>query len=94
MDIAKTASEVLGGPIQYVAVSDEAARKAMKGQGMADWLIDCLMELNAITKAGYIAAVSPDAGEVLGRKPTSFRKFMEDHKEQFAPSQAFASSAT
>jgi uncharacterized protein YbjT (DUF2867 family) len=83
-DIARIASEVLGKPVRYVAVSDEAARTAMKSQGMPYWLIDCLMELNGITKAGYVAGVSPDTEAILGRKPTSFRKFMQDYKERFS----------
>jgi len=84
-DIARIASEVLGQPVRYVAVSDEAARQTMKSRGMPYWLIDCLMELNGITKAGYVAGVSPDAEAILGRKPTSFRKFMQDYRERFAP---------
>ncbi len=82
-EVAGIFSEVLGRTINYVDVPEAAATEGMTKAGMPAWLVKLLTELNAIGKAGYLAAISPDAEKVLGRKPTTFRQFVNDHRTVF-----------
>ena len=41
------------------------------------------MELYAINKADYTAAVSPAVEQVTGRKPITFAQFAQDHAAAF-----------
>jgi uncharacterized protein YbjT (DUF2867 family) len=82
-NIAATFSEVLGKQIKYVDVPESAAEDSMKKMGLPAWMIKCLMELNQITKAGYVADVSHDLESVLGRKQNSFFQFVKEHVQFF-----------
>lgn len=73
-------SDVIGKPVAYVAVPDDAAISAMKGMGMGDWLIDQLMSLNRLTAAGYAAGTTDTVRHILGRDPIGFAQFAADHK--------------
>jgi uncharacterized protein YbjT (DUF2867 family) len=84
-EVAGIFSELLGRPVGYVDVPESAARASMADAGVPPWLVELLSELNAITKAGYLAAVSPDVERVLKRKPISFAQFVKDHIEKFRP---------
>ncbi len=41
------------------------------------------MELNQISKAGYLAEILPTIEQVAGRQPITFRQFVEDNKSAF-----------
>lgn len=82
-EIAHIFSDVLGRQVKYAAVSDDDSRKAMLNTGMPKWLVDSLMELNNVTKDGYLAGVSPDLEHLLNRKPTLFRQFVQDYRSVF-----------
>ncbi len=82
-EIAEILSTLTGRKINYVDVTEEQAKNGMKEAGMPDWFIEMLMELYAINKAGYTAAVSPTVETVTGNKPISFRQFAEDHIDAF-----------
>lgn len=78
-EAAKTIGEVSGRAIRYVDVPEAAARGAMKQYGAPDWMIDAMMELHGIDKAGYAAAVTDDFTKVTGAAPRSFTEFARDH---------------
>jgi uncharacterized protein YbjT (DUF2867 family) len=82
-EIAATLSTVLGRTITYVDCSPDDARGAMLDNGMSPWLVEILMELYALSASGGAARVSPDLGALLGRGPTPFRRFAEDHADAF-----------
>lgn len=50
---------------------------------MPSWLVDVFAELNAIAKAGYLAAITPDVEGLLKRKPIKFSQFIQDHLSVF-----------
>lgn len=81
--VAGVFSKVLGREVRYVDVPESAARAAMADGGTPPWLVELLSELNAVAKAGYLAAVSPDVEQVLKRKPISLEQFVRDHLDTF-----------
>ncbi len=82
-EIAAIFSEVLGREISYVDVPEAKARQQMLDLGMPAWLVDAVMELNAIGKAGYLAQVSPSVEQITQRPPLTFRQFAEQNQAAF-----------
>lgn len=71
--------EVSGRKIAYVDVPEEAAKKAMLDMKMPAWMVDGMMELHAIDKAGYAAGVNDTVQKLLGRPATRFQDFAKKH---------------
>lgn len=76
---AATLSEVTGRSIKYVDVPESAAKKAMLDMGLPAWMVDAMMELHAVDKAGYAAEVTGDVKKLTGQAPRSFRDFARDN---------------
>jgi len=76
-------SNATGKKIDYVNISDEEARGAMKEIGLDDWLINTISDLYALYKKDYASQVSSAVEEVTGRKATTFVKFARDHADAF-----------
>jgi uncharacterized protein YbjT (DUF2867 family) len=81
--IAEILSKVASRKINYVNVSDDDARKGMQSANMPDWMVDALMELHNIQRAGYASDVLPVVERVTGRKPISFAQFAGDYADAF-----------
>jgi uncharacterized protein YbjT (DUF2867 family) len=82
-EIAEIISKALGRKITYVNIPPAKAAEAMAGSGMPPWLVAMLVELNAFGAAGNLAAVKPDTGLILKRKPIAFSQFVQDHLPTF-----------
>jgi len=82
-EAAEILSRVLGTPIRYVPVTDEAAKAAMVGAHLPEHYADALVELYRAYRVGAGAAVSPAVHEVLGRPPIDFETFVRDHLDAF-----------
>jgi uncharacterized protein YbjT (DUF2867 family) len=80
---AEILSKQLEKKVNYVNVSDEDARKGMKEMGMDEWLINSMIELFEIFRAGYASAISPVIEEITGNKPISFSQFASDYAVAF-----------
>ena len=80
---AEILSEEVGKKINYVNISDEEARKAMKGIGMEDWLIDGMMDLYNIIRDGHAAQITNTVEQIVGQKPISFSQFAKEYAEFF-----------
>lgn len=76
---AQAIGEVSGRKINYVDVPEAAANKAMLDLGMPKWMVDAMMELHGINKAGYAAVVTDTVQKVTGRAPVSFTQFAQKH---------------
>lgn len=76
---AATIAKVTGRTINYVDVPEEAAKSGMLAAHMPAKMVDDMMELHAIDKAGYAAVVTPTVKEVTGKEPRSFETFVRDH---------------
>jgi hypothetical protein len=57
----------------------EREKKGMLDAQMSTWLVDAMMELHAIDKAGYAAAVTEDVRKLLGRPATRFVDWAKKH---------------
>ena len=77
--IAEIISQALGRKITHVNIPPAKATEAMAVSGMPAWLVAMLAELNAFGAAGNLAAVKPDTGLILKRKPITFSQFVQDH---------------
>jgi uncharacterized protein YbjT (DUF2867 family) len=82
-DIAATLSDVLGRTIAYYPITDEQAREAMHRSEMPGWMIESVLELYAVYRAGYAAVLSPAVENITGRKPAGFRQFAQDYAGAF-----------
>jgi uncharacterized protein YbjT (DUF2867 family) len=82
-EIAQILSKALGRKISYVNIPAAKAKEAMAKSGMPAWLVAMLSELNAFGAAGNLAAVKPDTGLILKRKPIAFSQFVQDHLGTF-----------
>lgn len=82
-DIATILSDVLGRKITYVDVPEDKAWQQMIDSKMPEWMVNQVMELNAISKAGYVADVLPTVKEVTGKNPRTFQDFVEENKAIF-----------
>jgi uncharacterized protein YbjT (DUF2867 family) len=74
-EVAAKLSAATGKTIRYVNVPPDGARQAQLAAGMPPYLADALFELFAERRNGKEAKVWPDAGVLLGRRPTSFDEF-------------------
>ncbi len=78
---AEIMSKVLGKKIEYVNVSDEQASAGMKALGMPEWMINAMLELYCVTRAGNMAVLSPTVEKITGRKPIPFEGFVSDNRK-------------
>lgn len=85
-DVAKALSKALGKEVMYVNVPMEAAREAMIGMGMSEWLADVYCEYFENYRKGGSAGVSSDFERVTGHPPRSYETFARDFAQFFGKS--------
>ena len=79
---AEILSNAIGRKIDYVNISEEEARRAMKDMGISDWLINGVIEVIELYRSG-IPQLSSAVEEVTGKKPISFSQFAKDYAHVF-----------
>jgi uncharacterized protein YbjT (DUF2867 family) len=80
---AEILSNATGKKIDYVNISEEDTRTALKETGMDDWLINTILDLYRVYRKGYASEVSSAVEEVTGRKATTFVEFARDYADVF-----------
>ena len=84
-DFAEVISDVLGKPINYVAITLEQAQQGMLARGMPDWLVSHLI---AMARAGGHGAFSKEntqpIRDIVGRAPITTRQFVQDYRGAFS----------
>ncbi|MDN5845867.1 MAG: SDR family oxidoreductase [Candidatus Nitrosocosmicus sp.] len=80
---AEILSNATSKKIQYVNISDEKAREAMKEAGLDDWLINTILDLYSYFRKGYASQVASAVEEVTGKKPIAFAQFAKEHVDAF-----------
>jgi uncharacterized protein YbjT (DUF2867 family) len=80
-DVAQALGQATGRSISYVDVPEEAARQAMPQ--LPSWMTDALLELHAISKAGYAAATTSAVQDLTNHPPFTFEQFAHDYKQHF-----------
>ncbi|MEH6576799.1 MAG: NmrA family NAD(P)-binding protein [Amphritea sp.] len=96
-DIASIAADVLGKPVQYIALPFEDWSDAMKRTGyLSDFLISHLVEVGKDYKKGVFDQLTTAVEDLTGRKPMAMKTFIENNKAYFTPEylQALAAKLT
>jgi len=74
-EVAERLSAATGKIIKYISIAPEDAKKAQLAAGLPPYMADAIAELFAERRKGKESQVSPVAGGLLGRRPTSFAEF-------------------
>lgn len=80
-EAAEILSAAAGREIRYVAVDDAAFREALSSAGWLPPQVEMMSGLFHMVRQGWVAAVSPTVGEVLGREPISLQRYAQDHAD-------------
>ena len=78
---AEDLTSVLGRPIRYVALPQEAAQQAMLGFGLSRWFVGNVVDYGRAYSDGWGDFVTGDFKSVTGHEARSFKQFAAD----FAP---------
>lgn len=77
-EVLSVFSQAFGHKYNYVDVPEAAANKAMTDMGMPKWMVDGMMELHYIIKAGWSGTPANGVKEVLGRPARTVKEFATD----------------
>lgn len=82
-EIAEHLTRVVGKPIAFIPVPDDAAHAAMIASGMPEWLAANLVTLFRQLRGGAGSDVTDGVERVVGRAPRSFADWVADHASAF-----------
>jgi uncharacterized protein YbjT (DUF2867 family) len=82
-DMAREFSAALGKEVKYVDVPMEAAREAMLGLGMQEWLVNALVELFNFYGEGRADKVTDVVRTATGKEPITFSQFARAYSQVF-----------
>lgn len=82
-DAAGIVGATIGKPVRYTAVPADAARDAMAGFGMSQWLADALVEYGEAYSTNWGDLTTTAVADLIGRQPRSFADFARDFKGVF-----------
>ncbi len=87
-DVAAGLSKALGKEVKYVDVPLEAAREAMLGMGLPEWIVGALNEYNKAFSEGSGDFTTNEFEEITGHPARSYEMFARDFAQAFAPAGA------
>ena len=82
-DVANTLSKVLGKEVKYVDVPPEAAKEAMLGMGIPEWVADGIIETAGALSEGLGDYTADDFEELTGHQANSYETFARDFAQVF-----------
>ena len=82
-DVASALSKALGKEVSYVDAPPEAAREAMVGMGMPEWITDGFVELFEGFSQGFADSTTSTVEELTGHPARSFETFARDYAAVF-----------
>jgi uncharacterized protein YbjT (DUF2867 family) len=85
-DAAEVLGHVLGKPVQYVALPQDAARDAMLGFGLSRWFVGNVVDYGRVYSQGWGDFVTSDFAAVTGQRARSFKQFATDFAAVFGGS--------
>jgi uncharacterized protein YbjT (DUF2867 family) len=88
-EAAETLGQVLGKPVHYVALPQDAAQQAMLGFGLSRWFVGNVVDYGRVYSEGWGDFVTNDFKDVTGHEARSFKQFAAD----FAPAFSGAAAA-
>jgi uncharacterized protein YbjT (DUF2867 family) len=89
-DIAEKISRHAGVPVRYVDVPEDAQRNAMLDQGMPEWQVTALLDLQRYYSGGQGGSVDAVLENLLGRPPIEMDQFIAEVANEFRPRAAKA----
>jgi uncharacterized protein YbjT (DUF2867 family) len=87
-EVAEQISRHAGVAAQYVDLPFETLRKAMLDQGMPDWQVTALLELQQYYTGGQGGTVDGVLQGLLGRPPVTMDQFLQEFAAEFRPAAA------
>jgi len=87
---AETLAYVLGKPVQYVALPQDAARGAMLGFGLSPWFVGNVCDYGRVYSQGWGDFVTSDFTDVTGQQARSLMQFATDFAAVFGGSRMTA----
>ena len=82
-EVAEKISKHVGRAVQYVDIPMEAQRKAMLEQGMPEWQVTALLQLQEYYTAGKGGNVDGLLQQLLGRAPITMDQFLAEFADEF-----------
>jgi len=82
-EVAEKISRHAGIAARYVDIPVEAQRKAMLEQGMPEWQVTALLELQAYYTGGKGGTLDGVLEGLLGRRPVTMDQFLEEFAGEF-----------
>ncbi|MFV8834933.1 SDR family oxidoreductase [Aquisalimonas sp. APHAB1-3] len=84
-DAAEVLSEVLGRRIRYVELDDDSFRRRLIAQGVPEDFAGFVEDVNRRNRNGetHDDTVTDNVRNILGREPTPFLRFCQDHAPTF-----------
>ncbi len=82
-ELAEKISKHAGRPVQYVDIPADAQRKAMLEQGMPEWQVNALLDLQGYYTSGKGGGVDPLLQTLLGRPPITMDRFLAEFAGEF-----------
>lgn len=80
---AEVLSRALDRPVRFAALSDAEARAAMLERGLPPYYADALIEVSRAYRHGGAETVTTTVRDLTGQEPTSFDRFVRDHRAAF-----------
>jgi uncharacterized protein YbjT (DUF2867 family) len=81
--LAERIAKCTGVAARYVDLPAEAQRKAMLDQGMPEWQVTALLDLQAYYTGGQGGTVDGVLAGLLGRAPTAMDQFLRENAAEF-----------
>ncbi|MFG2291028.1 SDR family oxidoreductase [Streptomyces sp. NPDC048595] len=82
-EAAEEFSDVLGKPVRYVGLPDDAARAAMLSRGLSEFSADALIGVARAYRDGGAETVTSTVADLTGRAATGFADFVRRNRDVF-----------
>jgi uncharacterized protein YbjT (DUF2867 family) len=88
--LARKISKVAGREVKYLDIPIDAQRKALLEQGMPEWLVAALLDLQQFYLSGEGGETDGLLRRLLGRAPITMDEFLKENAAEFRPQAAQA----
>jgi uncharacterized protein YbjT (DUF2867 family) len=88
--LARKISKAAGREVKYLDIPIDAQRKALLEQGMPEWLVAALLDLQQFYLSGEGGETDGLLRRLLGRAPISMDEFLKENAAEFRPQAAQA----
>ncbi len=82
-EVAEKLSRAIGRTIRYIDISVDQQKQGMLGQGMPDWLVTALLDLQVYYTGGQGGELDDVLAKLLGRAPRTTDQFAVEFADSF-----------